>query len=67
MSASTTLAHAALKDLEAALQKVNKMPGNAELINTIAWEIAKPIESLEDWLDGSRLRSSSLQDELGFD
>lgn len=61
MTASTTLAHAAIKDLERALNKVQNM-----LIDTdvVAWEIIKAIESLEDWLSQT---ADVLQKELGFE
>jgi hypothetical protein len=61
MTASTTLAHAALKDLGAALAKVKRMLPNTEVIE---WEIVKPIESLEGWLAQT---ADMLQEELGFE
>jgi hypothetical protein len=65
MSASSTLAHAAIKDLEAALQKVSRMLGDRE---AIAWEIVKPIESLEAWLKVHKQADvKELQEELGFE
>jgi hypothetical protein len=61
VTASTTLAHAAIKDLDSALSKVKRMLINTELIE---WEIVKPIESLEDWLAQT---ADMLQKELGFE
>ena len=61
MTASKTLAHAAIKDLEAALVKVKRMLPNMELVE---WEIVKPIESLEGWL--GRNAVDMLQEELGL-
>jgi len=62
MSASSTLAHAAIKDLESALHKVSRMLGDREVI---AWQIVKPIESLEAWLEEND--TTKLQEELGFE
>ncbi len=61
MTASTTLAHAAIKDLGAGLHKVKSMLPNTELIE---WEIVKAIESLEGWLGQT---ADMLQEELGFE
>ena len=59
MTASSTLGHAAIRDLYKALEKVRKMLGDTEVIQ---WEIVKPIESLENLLDIERH-----QEALGFD
>ena len=61
MTASKTLANAALKDLGAALHKVEAMLPNTEVIE---WEIVKAIESLETWLFQA---SEMLQEKLGFE
>ena len=61
MTASTTLAHAAIKDLEAGLKKVKAMLPNTEVIE---WEIVKGMESLEDWLAQT---ADELQEKLGFE
>jgi Zn-dependent peptidase ImmA (M78 family) len=61
MTTSTTLAHAAIKDLDSALSKVKAMLVDTEKIQ---WEIVKPIESLEEWLEQT---ADMLQKELGFE
>ena len=61
MTTSTTLAHAAIKDLYSALGKVKAMMGDTQ---DIRWEIIKPIESLEEMIKVARRPS---QEELGFD
>ena len=61
MTASKTLANAALKDLQAGLHKVEAMLPNTEVIE---WEIVKAIESLETWLSQA---SEMLQEKLGFE
>ena len=61
MSASTTLAHAAIKDLYNALGKVKNMMGDTQ---DIRWEIIKPIESLEELIKAAR---PPAQEELGFE
>ena len=63
MSASSTLGHAAIRDLYAALEKLKRMFGDTE---TIQWEVVKAVESIEDWLDPKQA-IEPLQEELGFD
>ncbi len=60
MTASSTLAHAAISDLQHALQKVRAMLDDVEVIT---WEIVKPIESLEEYIAGAK----ALQEKLGFE
>ena len=61
MSASSTLGHAAIRDLYAVLEKLKRMFGDTE---TIQWEVVKAVESIEDWLDPN---VEPLQEELGFE
>ena len=61
MSVSSTLAHAAIKDLYSAMDKVRAMMLQTDKIR---WEIVKPIESLEALIDDKK---DVLQEELGFE
>jgi len=61
MSVSSTLGHAAIRDLYSVLEKLKIMTGNVEIIE---WEVVKAIESIEDYLDEKR---GPLQKELGFE